>query len=482
MGRFDSSCPLRWRWIPVLGLVVATAHCAAPASDTHGGLGTFEQASQASYFPPPESQGGWRTLVTRNESPDDAEKAEILARTGIDWDLLDAAWQSIDEHGGALLVIRYGWIAGEWGSASSYHIASCTKSLTGLALAKLFDMSDAGALATAVGPDDFAYLHLPSSWGSDEPARQNIRIRHLLTMSSGLEPHDQPTPDPAYLDTVLSRSVEAPPETVWAYASAPVDLLSLVVEEVTSTTLKSFFEQQIGEPIGVPPIAWQTFDGHTMASAYSEFSARNLARIAYLTLREGDWDGTPILSAARVATFTQWASFLSSTTFREPNNFATDPESQLRYGYLWWTNRTSSSYVGSGVPADAYYMAGYATNVAVVMPSLDLIVVRLGTDPRPWSDGLVQDLLTGVLAAVVADVPDGGAGGAGGSSSTGGAAGMAGHGGAGTGANAAGPGSETDDEAGCGCRIGRSGVARWWWALLALLAVALCSRRDLRGP
>ena len=361
------------------------------------------------YYPPPESGGGWRAMVARNGTPAAAEKAEILTKTGIDWDKLKLAWDHIDQDGGSFLVIRNGWIAGEWGTASSYYIASCTKSLTSLAMAKIFDMSAAGQLAKTIGPDSFAYKYLPASWGNDVPARKNIRIRHLMTMSSGLEPHDNPV-IAGYLNIVLGQPVEDPPATTWAYASVPVDLLSLIVEDVTGKTLKDFFNTEVNARIGVPPVGWDSFSGHSYGSCRASYTARNLARVGYLTLKNGAWDdgGGPnqVVSSDRVSTITQWAPFLNGTIFRQPNNFTNDPNSHKRYGWLWWTNRTNAAtYVGSGVPTDAYYMAGFSTQVCFVIPSLDMVVVRLGTAPRPWSDSLVSGMMSRVVDSVVAN-PD----------------------------------------------------------------------------
>jgi len=45
------------------------------------------------YFPPPESKGGWRTLLPEQGAPDVKQKAKILETTGVDWDKLSSAWE-----------------------------------------------------------------------------------------------------------------------------------------------------------------------------------------------------------------------------------------------------------------------------------------------------------------------------------------------------------------------------------------------------
>ena len=144
------------------------------------------------YFPPPESKGGWRTLVTKNAAPTAAQKATILEETGLDTDHLVHAWNYVESLGRrqSLVVIRHGWIVGEWDDVGTGPVNSSTKSLTGLALAKLFELSDAGRLPKKIGYDDFVYHYLPASWGDSELRKKLIKVRHLPTMCSGLEAMD----------------------------------------------------------------------------------------------------------------------------------------------------------------------------------------------------------------------------------------------------------------------------------------------------
>ena len=205
--------------------------------------------AQEQYYPPPETKGGWRSLVTANGFPTREQKERILRTAGLNWDRLEEAWKYCEGSGGPhrLLVIRQGWIAAEWNNFSEPQtIASCTKSLTGLAIAKLLDLSDTGRFAKRVRLDDPAHIFMPPSWVEADPRRKRILLRHLLTMSSGQDPYDGPYDDmEAYAKTVLSLGIEAPPGTVWAYSSASVDQLSHVIENVTGMTQREFFHNEI---------------------------------------------------------------------------------------------------------------------------------------------------------------------------------------------------------------------------------------------
>ena len=379
----------------------ALAGPAAPEPDTEI---TTATAATSSYFPPSEGGGGWRRLVPANTTPSAQQLSDIRTTAGLDWNILKQAWDGSSAYGGSFIVIRHGYIAAEWGTGLPIAMGSCTKTMTSLGIHRMFQMSANGTLGVAIGPEDFAYQYLAPTWGEDA-TRRTIRIRHLLTMSSGLEPDDSPpspnTSTAAYEQKLLAPPVRTTPGVEWIYASLPVDVLGLMAERVTGLKLSTFWQQQIGTPIGVTSMTWAALGTHAYASAYGSISGRDMARVAYLLLQQGTWNGTPIVSGDRIDAMTQWDAALGSTVYGPQIKFPTDPKSQLRYGRLVWTNRTESSYVGTGVPADAYYCAGNRTNFAVVVPSLDLIIVRLEDGPSPWSDAVFTTINSKVMSAIV---------------------------------------------------------------------------------
>ncbi len=341
-----------------------------------------------SYFPPPESAGGWRALVPVNATPSAEQKQAVRDRARLDWDKLAEAWRytASFKTPNTLLIIRHGWIAGEWMNYTNARgIASCNKSLTALAMAKLFDLSDAGQLTKRIRIDDEAWRFLPADWAEAEPARKQIRLRHLLTMTSGLTPYDGPY-KADYLDQVFAQKVEAPPGTVWAYASVPVDMLSLILENVSGRELDQFFNQEINAAIGAAPVKWGQFSGHAGGSGGPQggarFPARELARVGYLALHHGTWEMNgqrrQVIQAKRIDAFTHREPALEKTTWRQPN-FAFEPQANRYYGRLWWNNHTGQG-LGNAAPRDAFYMSGWGKQACFVVPSLDMVVVRLGPD------------------------------------------------------------------------------------------------------
>ena len=348
-------------------------------------------AAPRSYFPPPEnSEGGWRSLVGANEAPAAEQKARVREQAGLDWDRLNEAWLYSKSFGNpsSVVVVRHGWIAGEWFTDNSKRgIASCTKSLTALAIAKLCEMSAAGKFEKKISFDEPAWKYLPPTWSDEEPRRKAILIRHMLTMSSGLDPYDGPYQDlDAYGTVILSREVEAEPGTTWAYASAPVDLLSLVVEDVSGQLLGDFFNEHVSRPIGAAPLEFPKFVGHSGGSGGPQggvrVATRDLARLGYLLLHDGRWGDESgekrIFAPETVRRVTRWAPELQNATCRVPQLGSPGKEgAHLDYGFLFWTNRTQVR-LGKEVPSNAFYMSGWGKQICCVIPSLDMVIVRLG--------------------------------------------------------------------------------------------------------
>ena len=359
------------------------------------------------YFPPTDSDD-WRTLLPGvGVEPTPQAKQRILNTVGLDWNRLQEAWDYSRQFDStsALVVIRYGWIAGEWGSTGTpSNVASASKSLTGLAFAKLWDRSDAGLLSKPIGPESRAFEFLPASWGQQDERRQQITIRHLLTMSSGIQPHDQPN-DPNYTPQfILGRPMQDQPGEIWAYSSLGVDLSSIVFQDVAEKSVADFLQEQVFEQIGAQ-VDWQLISGSnfTKASTNARVSARHLARIAYLLLHDGQWAGQQVVSTQYVSLITKWESDLANAEFRQTpgSPFVVETDSQQYYGYLFWTNRTGVA-LGQDTPADASYGHGFGEDHMIVIPSMRMVVVRVGSQPRSEEAAPFRgELMNRIMRAVV---------------------------------------------------------------------------------
>ena len=142
-------------------------------------MGVSASAFAQVYFPP-TSTDNWRSLVSGPDTtPSQAQKDQIAELVRLDWnELLEAHQYSRSFFSSAsLLVIRDGWVAGEWGNTTQdSNAASVTKSLTSLAYAKLWDLSSAGQLGSLIGPESNARDYLPAAWADQDPDRAGVEF------------------------------------------------------------------------------------------------------------------------------------------------------------------------------------------------------------------------------------------------------------------------------------------------------------------
>jgi CubicO group peptidase (beta-lactamase class C family) len=222
---------------------------------------------------------------------------------------------------------------------------------------------------------------IPQWQGPGDP-RAKIRISDLLRMSSGLRiraPQDPdydpsgPYPDHVYLYTgsvnafqyAATRPLQWPPGSVGRYRNTDPVLVNYLVRlgvEKRGEEYLSFPQRALFDPIGIRTMVLETDPyGNFLMQGYELASGRDWARLANLYLQDGVWNGKRILPEGYV-------KFVSAVA---P---AWQADGRPIYGGFFWIN----SEGGFPVPADAYYMAGSGTQIALIIPSHDLVVVRLG--------------------------------------------------------------------------------------------------------
>ncbi len=211
--------------------------------------------------------------------------------------------------------------------------------------------------------------YLGAGWTAAPAAKEEkITIWHQLTMTSGL--NDGVADHFCTLDTCLQYTADA--GTRWAYHNAPYTLLDGVIAQATGQTLNAYVTQKIKTPTGMT--------GAFFSSGYNNVflsTARSMARFGLLNLNRGNWNGTQILTDT--AYFTQMVN--------------TSQNLNLSYGYLWWLNGKASfrvptlqiDFPGSicpAAPADMYAAIGKDGQLINVVPSQNLVFVRMGLSPN----------------------------------------------------------------------------------------------------
>ena len=216
------------------------------------------------------------------------------------------------------------------------------------------------------------------SWTAD--ARADIRIRDLLTMTDGLDFSEQYNPGDdatAMLFTEASASGYAigrpalhRPGTRFNYSSGTANILSRLYFERTGGSLTSSmadYRRHIAGPLSFQHAVFEP-DAHgvMVGSSYLYASARDWARMGQMMLQGGVLNGQRIVSE-------DWVNRATS-----PNGSS----NQKAYGYQWWLNTGDAAPRWPDLPADAYAAQGNRQQSLTVIPSQNLVIVRLG-----WTSG-----------------------------------------------------------------------------------------------
>lgn len=222
---------------------------------------------------------------------------------------------------------------------------------------------------------------IPEWQGRNDP-RARIRIADLLQMSSGLRiraPQDPdydpagPYPDHVYLYTgggnsfhyAATRPLQWLPGTVGRYRNTDPVLVNYLVRlavEKRGEDYLTFPRRALFDRIGIRSMVMETDAyGNFLTQGYELASARDWARLGNLYLQDGVWNGKRILPEG----FAQFVSTAAPAWVADQRPI---------YGGFFWVNGDSSF----PVPKSAYYMAGAGGQYALIIPSHDLVVVRLG--------------------------------------------------------------------------------------------------------
>ena len=290
--------------------------------------------------------------------PTGTPESQGLSTTGV-----DAVAAFAQKHGGGSgCIIRHGVLVREWGdSAKLADIKSATKGSVGITMLGL--AVDAGLVKL----DDLATKYDPNL-GTEKKENiekgwlKDITVRHLATMTAGFDDGRPP---------LLTYK----PGKKGIYSNDTSNMLAEIVAARFGEDLKDVFKRKVMDPIGAPEKEWRwrenSFRPKTRNGLITrEFASgirithRALARIGWLYLNDGQWDGQQILSREFVRTATR----------------ATDlPAPFPYYGFYWGTNGRGTF---KSMPKDTFWAFGLGDSFVVICPSLDIVAVRLGVGSK----------------------------------------------------------------------------------------------------
>jgi CubicO group peptidase (beta-lactamase class C family) len=338
-------------------------------------------------------------------------KAQSSENLGLDAEKLQEAFDFSTTHSSAsVLVLRHGCLAG----ASRLDALTSEISLDGWSMTKSVTALLVGRAVT------LGKLNIDKPIGRlfPEADRAHARLtpRQLMHMSSGLHLNwtrdfHGPSLQPDRVRDALSLPFDHTPGTYWEYHQSPVTLLGEVVTRAVGGDIQQFAQRELFGRIGIRAGSW-TWDrdraGNTEAWAHLKMRSVDWARVGTLVLHDGSWNGRRLISKAYM------------------RQFAASSPSNHGYGFLTWVNGRDSfvlpgtngrdeakGWVVPNAPKDSIILAGQDEQRVYVIPSLDMVVVRLGqkgsreTDMRVtfWT-GRAGELDNGLMHRIKLAVTD----------------------------------------------------------------------------
>jgi CubicO group peptidase (beta-lactamase class C family) len=220
-----------------------------------------------------------------------------------------------------------------------------------------------------------------------EDPRRAITVREALQMTTGLANEDGDDGTSGFVsrllfgdlsgDSALGAADVAPrhePGTHWAYSTGTTQLLARLVVERAGEDWRAFTQHELDAPLGMSSLLVESDRAGTpLVGAFVWANAQDWARLGLLYLRDGLWEGRRILPAG-------WVDF-TRTPAPVPNNGT--------YGAHFWVNAKPGpeQYPMYSADLDAFEMNGHAGQFVVIVPSRDLVVVRLGEmNASTWAE------------------------------------------------------------------------------------------------
>ncbi|MBI2435019.1 MAG: serine hydrolase, partial [Candidatus Hydrogenedentes bacterium] len=241
-----------------------------------------------------------------------------------------------------------------------------------------------------------------AAWHQEPDPRSVITIAHLMRMSSGL---DFTMGNPAnglmftneddhsrvYFGAInvfeysISQPLAFPPNTVWRYRNCdPLTLGKIIRDtlEKQGENYLTFPQRALFDKIGahhfvLEPDPW----GNFIMTGFDYGTARDWARFGLLHLWDGVWQEERILPEG-------WVNFVRTPA---------PADASQGYGGLFWLNRGRQFKT---LPEDMFWPAGHHGQAVFIIPSRDVVVVRLGLSVVGDTDPYFEHLLGAILSAV----------------------------------------------------------------------------------
>ncbi len=350
------------------------------------------------YFPPPDVKGGWRTLK---------DPARIRKVAGIDPAKLDAAFdyiQQTSQHGG-LLVVRRGHLVyeryfGRGHREALPELASCGKAFTTVATAMM--MQDKPELfPNGLDEKIFNPKFLPAEiFPLDDPRKADITLGQVLAMSAGIrgmnpvyvkgakQTWENPTIDNGPWSTTddfaLKQSLWCAPGDCYSYSTASSHIPAIIVRRTMGMEMEDYMRKRLTGPLGFGTWGYAMYrpklksgidaNGrmfHTPGGGSIAVRSTDMLRFGYLMLHEGRWGKQQLFSREIARQCGRMVKY--NPHFTHSFNFNVNEDGHL-----------------AGVPRDAFWKGGSGGYAIYVVPSLDLVIYKMGGTEQQYDPALTR--------------------------------------------------------------------------------------------
>jgi len=326
------------------------------------------------YYPAPDSAGGWRTLE---------DATQIRKKTGIDVRRLDMAFEyakRTSPHGG-LLVARHGYLVyeryyGRGNREANPAMASVGKAYTSIACGIMLK-EKRDQIPDGLDQLVFTEKYLPEAFPLNDPRKAQIKLGHLLTMTSGMQEGtsgfvngELRTLPAAQREQGLDQDQSALRAPMWtapgggySYSSQSTHVASIVLRHLVGMELQEYVNQKLAVPMQWGRWSWaRTRNGvtlpHTPGGADIGVRSTDALRFAYLLLHKGKWGSGQLVPEDYVA------------SCGKPSPY--DPHAPFSLQF----EVNEDGHV-AGAPRDAFFKSGAGGYGVYVVPSLDLVIYKM---------------------------------------------------------------------------------------------------------